>query len=211
MGTKFDFAAVIIGPPRHGKTTVARELVKQHLAQYPTGYAVVHDPHRDFRDLCATYDDADAWYRALAAAPSDKPFPRGASVGGSADRMRELAVSIGRARNHADNVRVPILIVYDESSLMGTSGATHISQGDVELLSNRAHWGIGAVYNVQRPTALTEAFYSMATDVYVFALPSSRRTQVLEEYLGLPEHALDDLVGAQKYKFRHWRSGEGLV
>lgn len=206
---EFNFASVIVGPPQMGKTTIARTLVRDHLAA--GGWAFVHDPNRQFRDMCAVYDDAAAWRAAAAAAGKETPFPRGASLGGKATDVTQLAVDIGRAHNTADNIRVPIMLVYDESSLMGSSGGSYVGELDNALLSNRRHWGVGPVYNVQRPTALTEGFYNLATDVFILAQSSDRRTRVLEEYLGLPDGALDALVGAEPFTFRHWKAGKGLV
>jgi len=209
---EYNFAAVVVGPPQAGKTTIVRGLVIEHLQRYPTGLALVHDPNRQFRDICQTWETADAWRAAIAAAAAKKaPFPAGASIGGAASDLTKVAIELGRARNTAGNVRIPILLAYDESSLMGTSGTSYIGELDTQLLSNRRHWGIGPVYNVQRPTALTEAFYSMATDVYILTQPSPRRTAVIEEYLGLPPDALAELVGAERFRYRHWQAGKGLV
>lgn len=209
---KFNKATVIVGPPQYGKTTIARTEAVEHLAAHRMGLVLAHDPNRQFRDFCAVYETADEWLSKMTAAASKRvPFPRGASVGGSAAELARVAIELGRRWNDSDNVRVPMLLVYDESSLLEGSGSSHIGQQETQLLSNRRHWGIGPLYNVQRPTALTEAFYSMATDVYVLAQPSERRTGVLEEYLGLRPGSLAHLVGAAKFKFAHWRAGEGLV
>lgn len=207
----FNYSAIVVGPPQAGKTTIVRSIVNEHLKAHPTGYALVHDPNRQFRDICATYDDVAQWRKALDANGPEKPFPRGASLGGSATSLTEAAIEIGRARNTAGNVRVPILVAYDESSLMESSGPTHLATLDTQLLSNRRHWGIGTVYNVQRATALTEGFYSMATDVYILTQPSETRTAKLEEYLGLAPGSLRELVGAPRYKFKHWTAERGLV
>jgi len=208
----FNSATVIVGPPQYGKTTIARDVALAFLREHPKGLVMAHDPNRQFRDFCRTYETAADWRAKLArAASKSEPFARGASIGGSAAELAQVAIELGRRWNTADRVRVPLLLVYDESSLLETSGSSHIGQADTQLLSNRRHWGIGPIYNVQRPTALTEAFYSMATDVYILAQPSERRTGVLEEYLGLKGGALSSLVGAPKFRFAHWRAGEGLV
>lgn len=198
-------AIIIVGPPQHGKTTKAR----QFAADFATagGWVVVHDPNRQFRDLADCYEDAAEWRAKLVA---KQPMCRIASVGGAAADVTRTVVELGRAHNQAGNVKLPLMLVYDESSLLGSSGASYIGESDNQLLSNRRHWGIATLYNVQRPTALTEGFYTLATDVIVFSQPSVRRTAVLEEYLGLKEGALTKLVGGPKFQYIHWRAGEGV-
>ena len=208
----YNFSAIVVGPPQAGKTTIVRSIVMEHLTTHGTGLALVHDPNRQFRDVCATYDTVDEWRKAITeAGAAQKPFPRGASIGGSTSALTQAAIELGKARNRAGAVRVPILLAYDESSLMDSSGPTHLAGLDTQLLSNRRHWGIGTVYNVQRVTALTEGFYSMATDVYVLTQPSETRTQKIEEYIGLPAGSLRSLVGAPRYRYAHWTAEKGLV
>ena len=208
---ELDKAVIVIGPPKHGKTTIARGLVLEHLTAYATGFALVHDPNRQLRS-CRRYESVAQFRAACAAAVRDKkPIPRGASFGGKASELSAFARELGQLHNSDTNVQVPILLVYDESSLMDTSGSTHISDVDLEINANRRHWGIAPVYNLQRPTALTEAFYTMATDVYVFSQPGARKTRTLEEYLGLGDGRLDGLVGRPKFVHVHWKQGEGLV
>jgi hypothetical protein len=211
---------IVVGLPGHGKTTIVRGETLGHLNNHASGIALVHDVNRQFRDMCACFDDAAAWRAAAAAAGlrlvggrlvSDKPFHRGASVGGSAADLIQLALELGRAHNTAGNPQLPIELAFDETSLMDTSGSTHVHVLDNIVMSNRRHLGIKPIYNVQRPTQLTEGFYSQATAVYILAQNSARRTRVLEEYLGLPDGALLPLVGAGKYRYLLWRSGEGLV
>ncbi len=210
--SEFNKAVVIVGPPQYGKTTIARTEAIEHLAKHPKGLVLAHDPNRQFRDFCAVYETAAEWRAAMTrAASKGTPFARGASIGGSSAELTKVAIELGRRWNTADRVRVPIFLVYDESSLLEGSGSSHIGQQETQLLSNRRHWGIAPLYNVQRPTALTEAFYSMATDVYVLAQPGEGRTKVIEDYLGLRAGSLSHLVGARKFCFSHWRAGEGLV
>lgn len=210
---KFNRGYIIIGPPQHGKSTVVRGIVMEHLRAHPNGIALVHDKNRQFRKICARYETIAEYRAASAKAVAEKSttFPHGASFGCSSTEVAQLAYDIGREHNDMDNVRVPIVLANDETSLMETSGPTHIAKIDLEINANRAHLGICPIYNVQRPTALTEAFYSMATDVIIFSQPSPRRTATLEELLGLRDGTLDEIVGWPKYKHKHWKQGEGLV
>lgn len=212
MTTKFNFCAIIIGPPEHGKTSALRSLVREHLGAHETGLALVHDPNRQLRDICAVYEDAAAWRRAFdAACKSGEPFPRGASIGGKAEHVRDEAIALGKARNESDNVRIPILLAMDESSLMGTSSAHHLGDEDRELLSNRRHWGIGPVYNAQTVTGLHESFFTLATVVIVFAQQSERETEKLELRIGVPEGSSRGLVNAPPFRFLRFERGKGFV
>lgn len=211
-GIDFNFTALVIGPQRYGKTNEMKKITAAHLSEYPTGLALIHDPNRQFDDVCAVYEDAAAWRKAFdAACASGQPFPRGASIGGLAKDVREAAITLGKSRNVAKNVRIPILLGIDESSLMGTSSSTHISDEDNALISNRAHWGIGPMLIAQRVGALHAAWYANATLVILFAQVSERETAKAEERLGLPDGTLSDLVMAPKYRHRRWEVGKGLV
>lgn len=212
MSESFNHAVVIVGPAEFGKTTAARSEVAAFLKDHPSGLVLAHDCNVQFKDYCATYEDITTWKRAAAAAAAEKrPMPRGVSVGGNAVELTREAIAIGKRFNSADNTRVPILLVYDESSLMTSSGSSYMGTEDVQLLSNRRHWGIGPVYNVQYPTALTRAFYERATAVYVFSQTSEKSTTTLEEYLGLREGALAEMIQAPPYKYKLWRRKIGLV
>lgn len=210
--SELDQAAIVVGLPKHGKTTIARMLVKEHLEKWGSGIAIVQDYNRQFGDLCARYETVEAFRAAATKARKEKrALPRGAAFGCKSSALAELARELGRLHNRDTDVRVPIMLVYDEASLMDTSGSTHISDIDEEINANRRHMGIAPVYNIQRPTALTEAFYTTATDVYVFSMPSAKRTSKLEELLGLADDRLAPLVGKPKFVHVHWKQGEGLV
>jgi len=210
---ELDQAVLLCGLPKHGKTTEARRLAKAHLERYPTGYVLVHDRHAQFSpDITRAFKDTAEWRAELAAAAAEKkPFPRGASFRCSATEISKLAIELGEKHNNAKHVRVPMMVIYDESSLMDSSGPTHMDALDVDLFSNRRHYGIAPVYNVQRPGALMEAFFTQSTEVYIFSQPSEKWTHTLEERLGLRGGELDFLVGGPKFRYVLWRQGEGLV
>lgn len=211
-GVEYNFCALVIGPPQYGKTTVLRELVIEHLRTHPTGLALVHDPNRQLRDVCAVYEDAAHWKRAFDDhLRSGKPFPRGASIGGEADEIRNEAIALGKARNTADNVRIPILLGFDESSLLDSSGSTHMGKQDRALLSNRRHWGIGPIYNAQTVTGLDAGFFALATLVIVLSQTTERETEKLEQRIGVPPGATLGLVMAPPYRFIRWERGKGLT
>lgn len=189
---RWNFCAYIIGPPEYGKTSILRKLVRRHLTELPTGIVLIHDPVAQFaKDGCAFYRDANA-YRAAAAAAlkAKKPMPRGASLGGSAEELTRLALSLGeRAGNTQDHVRVPILLGFDEASLRDGSGSTWMGKDDNELLSTRRHRGVGIVMNIQDTGQLTERFFRMSTDNYVLAQTTESATK-LEKALMLERGTL---------------------
>src|SRR5258707_8644161 len=131
--TTLDQMAIVIGPPKHGKTTYVRGMVIDHLSTYPTGIALVQDTNGDqFPDICKTYDSTDQYRQAVvAAAGANQKLPRGSAFRGfSSNAIRELAIEIGEKYNSADAVFVPIMLVYDETSMMESSGSTHIDRSD---------------------------------------------------------------------------------
>ena len=212
--SELDQSVIIIGPPKHGKSSIAFQLVREHLATHATGIALVHDTNGMFsrNGLCARYETTAAYRAAAAAARKEKrALPRGASFSCGSDEIAKLAHELGRLHNRDIDVRVPIMLVYDEAALMDGSGSTHISPLDKVINSNRRHLGVAPVYNIQWPTMLTRAFYVTATDAYVFSMRSPKDTDTLEEYLGLADRRLLPLVGRGQYEHVHWKQGKGLV
>ncbi len=205
--TSLNSLTIVVGPAEYGKSTIVRGKVLQHLRSHERGVAFVHDPHGQFSDMCAPYKDAAA-VRAALASPR---FYRGFSVGGSSSDVRALALELGERWNKSDNVRVPILWANDESSLMDSSSKNHMSAEDLAVCSNRRHWGIAPVLNVQSVTNLTRGWYEQATEVYVLSQVSEDRARLLEEYLGLRRGAMASIMGAPKFQYLHWLRGVGLA
>lgn len=212
---KWNFCAYIIGPPEYGKTTLLRQLVERHFKSMPTGIVFVHDPVAQFAgDGCAYYKDANAWRAAAADVAKNKgaTMPRGASVGGSAEDLTRLALSLGeKCGNTHEHVRVPILLAFDEASLRDGSGATWMGKDDNELLATRRHRGVGIVFNLQDASQLTERFFRMSTDVYVF-VQTTENTWKLEKALMLERGRLAPHVASlEKHDYLHVRLVEGIV
>jgi hypothetical protein len=212
--TELDAATLLCGLPKHGKTTRARELALSHLQTFPTGRVFVHDKHEQFApDLCALYATPDEWRaKAAAAAAEGKPFPRGASFWRcKASDVTRLVIELGEKHNRMKDVRVPMMCVYDETSLMDTSGPTHMDAIDMELFSNRRHYGVHPIYNVQRPGGVVESFFTQSTEVAIFAQPSDDWVKTLEHRLAGTKGRLEALLNAPKFKYAKWRMGEGLA
>lgn len=212
--SQLDQMVILVGPPKTGKTTYVRGLVIQHLVSNPTGIALVQDSNGDqFSDICATYNSVTEYRLAVAnAARSNAPLARGAAFRGMESRaMTALAMEIGDHHNAALGVRVPIMLAFDESSMMESSGATWIDRSDLQLIATRRHKGIAPVFNCQRDGALTQAFFDMSTDCIVFSQNGSDGARSLEKKLGLPKGSLERLIGAPKFVYAHWKQGEGLV
>lgn len=209
----FNFSAVVLGPPGAGKTTLVSSLVRRHLDD-ENGIVFVHDPVFQFsKHGCHAYKDAAAWRTAAAAAAEQQtPMPRGASVGGDAESVTRLAMELGERINRADDVRVKILLAYDEGSLIETSGSTFMSSLDNTLEATRRHRGIGMVRNLQQPTQLMSRFWLMATDAYIFRCTTKQAKQ-LDDLLLLEPGDLARAGASRlpKYEYIHVRPGEGIV
>jgi hypothetical protein len=211
---KWNFCAFIVGPPEYGKTTIARAIVRRHLAE-TNGIALVHDPVEQFRkDGCAAFKDAAQWRAAAAvAAKEKKPMARGASLGGSSEAIVALAMQLGkRAGNHQENVKLPILVVIDEGSTNDSSGSTWISKEDLEALATRRHRGVGFVFNLQTPTMLTEKFWLLSTDVYAFAC-TTEHARVLDSRMMLEKGTLEraGLCSLPEHRYLHIKRRDGVV
>ncbi len=199
-----NFQGLIIGPPRAGKTSLASKLVSSHLAKGVRVFA--HDPNHQYRQ-CVRYDSAAAWRaKAVAAASSSSKLPLGASLGGPAREMTALVLELGRKYNTADRARVPMLAVYDEGSLLGSSGSTWIDSEDQALISTRRHLGVGLLYLVQRPTTLHTSFVELATDVWVFRQPM-RHVRWLAERANVSELRLMASTTLPPFRCLHLQPG----
>ena len=166
-----NYCGIIVGGRGCGKTTLARKLIAQHIAETDNGIVLAHDPMRQFvRDGAAWYDNAAAWRSAMAAAAAAKtPVPRVSSIGGDAQDITRLALEVGdKVHNTADACKVRIKLVFDEASLHDER--THISDANNELVATCRHRGIEPLFLCQRAGQLVTAFWEMASVAYVFKL-----------------------------------------
>lgn len=165
----YNFCGVVVGSAGCGKTTLARALIAKFVAEKPNGIVLASDPVRQYvKDGATYYDDANAWRAAMMqAAREKKPVARVSSIGGRPQEVTELAIEIGqRAGNSADDVRVPILMPHDESSL--ANERTFVSSQVNQLQATRRHLGVGILYLTQQPGQLNQAYFNAATNIYLF-------------------------------------------
>lgn len=203
-----DYLGLAIGPPKHGKTTLAASVVEAKLREGFTVFA--HDERHQYRTN-RYYRTAEQWRAAAREAHDRKqPFARGASFGCPVEDAIDLAIAVGkRAGNRHDSVRRPILVVLDEASASEAT-ATYLPPAYNRLISQRRHYGVGVLLLLQWPTQLHPAFLATATDVYLFR-QSREHIPRLETQLHLGRGDLAHLAGAPKFKFVHVRPGEGIV
>lgn len=212
MATEIDEATLVVGLPKHGKSTVLRKRALEWLRTYPTGLVLAHDVNQELTpDLTRYYDTIDDWRAAYERALRDgKPFPGGASFGCSSEDVGKLVLELGSKHNRAKNVRVPMLYALDENSESDVSGPTWQGIQDRRIWSRRRHLGVAPLLNAQVVRDINIKFWRQASQAYLFA-QSREQARDLEQKLSLPHRALDVLVGAPKYRYLLWRAGEGIV
>jgi len=215
--TELDEATVVLGLPKHGKTTFARRDAIEFLRAHPTGLVLAHDINQQFGDFCRMYENTEQWRRAYRDATTKRePFPRGASFQCEASEIGELVLELGRRHNRALSVRVPMKYIKDEESLSDTSEPTYQGPQDRVIWSNRRHLGVAPLLNGQLATDINEKFYKAATKVVIFA-QGEEAARYLERKLSVSKGALDPIVSspparvAPRFKFLLWRQGEGIV
>ena len=205
--TTVDAQYLIAGPPRNGKTTFADGLAAKALAE--GWWVFAHDPNHQYK-RCVRYENVAAWRAsALAAATARTPMPRGASIGGPASELVALVVELGRRHNTDVEAKMPMLVIFDEGSMLDATGATWLGRADGELVATRRHLGIAPVFLIQRASGLHPSLTELATDVVLFRHPSSKLAR-LEETLSLEPGELAALATAPPFRFVHVKPGRGI-
>lgn len=205
-----NYQGIVVGPPAAGKSTLVASVLRSHLDN--GAWVFAHDPNHQFQSLCAKYKNAGAWKVAAAkAAADDAPMPRGALFYDcAAEEVSSLAVELGERHNRVGAVRFPMVVAFDEGSLLDDSGQSHVGKEDGRLMATRRHKGVGLVWNVQSPTMLMRRFWELSTDAYLFRQPTDR-VRTLEQLLGLNPGELAGLPSLPAYRYYHWQAGKGLV
>ena len=209
MTVQLNSAVICCGPAEYGKTSIARKGALDHLTTYPTGIVLAHDRHRQLvkSGMTKLYDTVQQWRDERAKNPT---APRGASFRCAWSEVAKLAIELGEKHNTDDNVKLPIKLIGDETSLMNTSGPTHMDSLDFQIFADRRHWGIAIQLNVQRQSSLMVAFYDQATDVIIFS-QGEEDARDLEKKLSLRKGELAPVVMAPPFHYLHWKRGQGIV
>lgn len=213
-----DCVSIACGPKKHGKSTIARSFIRRALDAGRWVYA--HDPLGQYRKLCAPYKNAKVWSdAAAAAAKSGAVLPRGAAFRTNASirkesngrefyttELVELVDQLGERYNTQTSARWPMSLVFDEGSLLGQS--TWIEQGLNELISQSRHRQVEVLLLCQRKAQLSDPFWELTTDVFLFRQPR-RRSKALEEPLCLDAGVLAGLEKLKKFSYVRVVNGDG--
>lgn len=203
-----NYCGLIFAAPGFGKTSIAIEIADTFLAKGVKVFA--HDPNKMFRGRAAEYASvAEYDARVIAAEKKEERIPACSSFNCPAAEVRDLVVRLGRKHNDMDRVKVPMLMIFDEGSLVD-SGSTYISKEDQALLANRRHLGVGVLFLLQRTAMLTKAFRDFATDLYVMNQPVEDLEPV-EKSLRLPAGSLRDIAALSKHRYVHAQIEHGVV
>jgi hypothetical protein len=202
--SKVNYLALVIGPPEHGKTSLAAHLAEQRLK---AGRVVlVQDAGREYSAICTYYPSPAAYLRALAEhAAAGTEMPRGAAFGVGADAVLELARQLGEAWNkpHAEPP-APITVVINEASSSVETGATWMGKLADLVINQRRHLGLELVYCLQRPTQLHPAFYDSATNVAIFRQTRTKSIRYLASQLGIEDSAVWPALSLDKHQYLAW-------
>jgi len=220
MSDRPNFAGIVIGAPESGKSTVLRMWAKQFLTNYSTGIAIVHDTQAQFGDLGTSYQSADEYREAMRRAARDRvEVERLAAIWGfDSDPVAQLAYNLCELHNHRrPTVRVPVLLEWDETSVLAKTSASYVARMDKEMITTRRHLGLQLAYNMQNSSGLPSWMFEIVTDVVIFRLSSDSSARDLEEKLAIPKRRLDWLIDSRPervcdpFRYAHWRRGAGFV
>jgi hypothetical protein len=102
--------------------------------------------------------------------------------------------------------------VYDEATLLESSGPTHMGLADRQALALRRHWGIGWLYNLQHTSQLTSAFFRNCTDLYLFR-QVTKSCRLLDESMSLEPGTIEKsgVLALDKYRYVHVQPVVGIV
>lgn len=211
MSTKVDFMALLVGPPGHGKSSLAAELAEARLRE--GRWVLAQDTNREFGRFCAPYESPRAFLdRCAQAAKDQQPMPRGASFARPADDVLALAVQIGTEWNlRRGSVHAPICVVVNETTTFEGSGSTHVGVDLGRTVAQRRHLGIELILCMQHAAQLPASVFEFATEVHAFRQKRADRIVTLEKTLGENAGALLGLSDLGKHRFATWRPDAGLV
>jgi hypothetical protein len=208
MSEKVDFLALLVGPPGHGKTSLAMELALERLRA--GRWVLVQDAAREWAPrICVEFPAPPDFLRSLSAG---QPVRRGASFPVGADQILELGRSLGAAWNQsAGHVTQPICLVVNEASSSEESGPTWVGRLADQVINQRRHLGLELIYCLQRPTQLSSAFWDAATYVAMFRQTRADRVDALERAVGVERGALRSLLSLDRHQYLRWTPAGGLA
>lgn len=211
MSDKIDYFALLIGPPGHGKSSLAAELAEARLRA--GRWVIAQDTSREFGRFCAQYPSTAAFLELVSrAGREDRPSPLGAAFATSADEVLRLAVQLGEQWNRAHgSTREPVCLVVNEATSFEGSGATWVGQELARAINQRRHLGLELILCLQQPAQLPGWVYEVATEVHMFRQGRSERIVQLERLLNLRERTLDGLGDAPPHRYATARPLVGLV
>jgi hypothetical protein len=208
---KPDYFAILLGPPRSGKTSLALELA--HERAELGRWVFVQDANREAGHLMPSYSSVAQWREAAAAAAAaGEPLERMAAIEclESADELIEHVSALGQQWNVEGQRGESICLVLNEFSDLDKAGSTWMGKPLTRLLSKRRHYGVECIFALQFLGMVPTKAWEILTDCYLFRMPRGSTRRKLEELFSLAEGALDCLADLERHRYLHWSAETGI-
>lgn len=190
-------SAILVGEPEVGKSSLARQIVKEHLEL--GALVLVMDCHRQFASMIPWFPEISHFMQEQQKRQTaGAAVLRCAAIGSSdSEALTGFAMDLAKRYDTGDGVPLKgspafISIVYDESFLIEGFDAHYVPPLMKELYTQRRHIGIGVAITTlaQDMGMLAPLVQLTASELNLFRTESEERIRKAESRFGLAKGTL---------------------